>query len=99
MQMSPETAFFKESGFNLWNVNDSKAPVTFSRSGSKGIIGWQSFGEKEFSNLEVDFSKNIGFCSGFQFKSKRDIIVLDFDIFSKGTKNDEVYKYQKYGFK
>lgn len=91
--MSAEVVFFKESGFNLWNVNDSKAPVTFSKGVSKGIVGWQSFGEKEFGNLDVDFTKNIGFCSGFQYKSKRDIIVLDFDIFSKGVKNDEVAKY------
>lgn len=89
-KLSSEASFFKESGFNLWNINDSKAPITIVNGISKGIVGWQKFVEEDFNSLSIDYAKNIGFCTGYQYKSKRDIIILDFDIFSKGVKNEEV---------
>jgi len=93
MSLSLEASFFKDSGFNLWNVNDFKIPITINNSVSKGIVGWQNFTESDFSNISIDYSKNIGFYTGYQYKSKRDVIILDFDIFSKGVKNTEVAKY------
>lgn len=85
--------FIKASGLNIWNVNDAKAPITITNGVSKGITGWQNFNEDDFNNLQIDYAKNIGFCTGYQYKSKRDIIVLDFDIYSKGVKNNDILKY------
>lgn len=89
--LSPTAIFFKQSGFNIWNVNNDKCPIIINKNTSTiKITKWQHYGAKEFEELCVYLSRNIGFYSGYQHKSKRDIIVLDFDIYSKSIKNNDV---------
>jgi len=90
--ISLEVKFFKDNGFNLWNVNEEKKPCILTKNTKTGITGWQNYSAKDFEKLKVDYTQNIGFYSGYQYKSQLNIIVLDFDIFSKGIKNDEVSK-------
>lgn len=92
-----EATFFITQGFNIWNVNDEKRPSRFPITSTSGIQGWQNFVEDDFRKLKVDYTKNIGFLAGYQWKSKRDILVMDFDMFSKGVINNSVVQlYDKF---
>ena len=95
---SVESLFFIEQGFNIWNVDKTKKPCKLSTSNTTiGISGWQNFTESDFINLHVDYTNNIGFLSGYQFKSKKYILVLDFDIYSNNVKNEYISKlYDKF---
>ena len=91
LAISPTAKFFMQSGFNLWNVNNDKCPIIINKNASTTkFTKWQLYGAKEFEELCVYLLRNIGFYSGYQHKSKRDIIVLDFDIYSKSIKNNDV---------
>lgn len=96
--VSPIVLFFKQSGFNIWNINKDKCPIIIHKDASRtNITKWQNYGSTEFENLKVCYSQNIGFYCGYQHKSKRDIIILDFDIFSKKVRNIEVANlYEKF---
>jgi hypothetical protein len=97
LTISQEATFFKDQGFNIWNVNDEKRPSRYPITSTSGIQGWQHFVEEDFKILKVDYTKNIGFLSGYQWKSKRDILVMDFDMYSKGIINNSVVQlYDKF---
>jgi len=85
-----EALFFQANNFNIWNINDYKKPINIVNN--KGLVGWQYYGLEEFTNLKVDLTKNIGFLSGYQYNTSKFIIVLDFDIFSKKKKNENIAK-------
>lgn len=84
--ISNEAIFFKHNNFNLWNINEFKKPINISTN--FGLTDWSKYNLDDFNKLRVDLTKNIGFLSGYQYKTKQFIIVLDFDIFSKKKKND-----------
>lgn len=89
--ISPTALYFRQSGFNIWNINKDKCPIIINKdTTTTNITKWQNYGATDFENLKVYYSKNIGFYCGYQHKSKRDIIILDFDIFSKSVKNIKV---------
>ena len=88
--ISNEAIFFKHNNFNLWNINEFKKPINISTN--FGLTEWSKYNLEDFNKLRVDLTKNIGFLSGYQYKTKQFIIVLDFDIFSKKKKNDTIVK-------
>ena len=79
--INQEVLFFQENNFNLWNINDLKKPINILTN--YGLKDWSKYCLEDFNKLKVDLTKNIGFLSGYQYKSNQFIIVLDFDIFSK----------------
>ena len=85
-----EALFFQDNNFNLWNINDSKKPINILTN--FGLIAWHKYELEDFNKLNVDLTTNIGFLSGYQFKTGQFIIVLDFDIFSKKKKDENIAK-------
>lgn len=90
--MDNEIGFLESKGLNIWNIDNDKRPCMINNTLQYEIEDWQNYTEKDFKKLKVDYKKNIGFYSGYQYKSKLYIIVLNFDIFDKGVKNDMVEK-------
>jgi hypothetical protein len=88
--ISQEAEFFQANNFNLWNINDLKKPINISTN--YGLKDWSKYCLEDFNKLNVDLTKNIGFLSGYQYKSNQFIIVLDFDIFSKKKKDENIAK-------
>jgi hypothetical protein len=88
--ISQESAFFQANNFNLWNINDLKKPINILTN--YGLKDWSKYCLEDFNKLKVDLTKNIGFLSGYQYKSNQFIIVLDFDIFSKKKKDENIAK-------
>jgi hypothetical protein len=80
--------FIKSCKLNIWNVSNMKNPI----NKGVGIIGWNNYDVESFNRLDVDYTKNIGFLSGFQYNTKKYIIVLDFDIYNKEGKDSNVEK-------
>jgi len=88
--INQEALFFQANNFNLWNINDLKKPINISTN--YGLKDWSKYCLEDFNKLKVDLTKNIGFLSGYQYKSNQFIIVLDFDIFSKKKKDENIAK-------
>ena len=88
--ISQEAIFFQSNNFNLWNINELKKPINSSTN--YGLKDWSKYCLEDFDKLKVDLTKNIGFLSGYQYKSNKFIIVLDFDIFSKKKKDENIAK-------
>jgi hypothetical protein len=88
--INQEALFFQANNFNLWNINDLKKPINILTN--YGLKDWSKYCLDDFNKLKVDLTKNIGFLSGYQYKSNQFIIVLDFDIFSKKKKDENIAK-------
>ena len=88
--INQEVLFFQANNFNLWNINDLKKPINILTN--YGLKDWSKYCLEDFNKLKVDLTKNIGFLSGYQYKSNQFIIVLDFDIFSKKKKDENIAK-------
>lgn len=86
--------YFKSLGFNLWNVSAKKVPITYD---DKPICKWSELPTNFFHENKIHPNKNIGFLSGQQFQSNKNIIILDFDIKTKeGIDQDTLKLYQDF---
>jgi hypothetical protein len=79
--------FFKKQGLNLYLVKD-KLPAQRNGDNLVGITGWQSLTDFSKYSKQIKKDDNFGFLSGFQYKSKKYIEILDFDIVSKTGINE-----------
>ena len=77
-----EVAFFEAMGFNIWNVSDTKNPIDSKR---KPLEKWskRTVFTRELYNPQL----NIGFLSGYQYRSGKYIIVLDFDLYDSESES------------
>jgi hypothetical protein len=79
--------FFKKQGLNLYLVKD-KLPAQRIDDNLVGITGWQNLTDFSKYSKQIKKDDNFGFLSGFQYKSKKYIEILDFDIVSKSGINE-----------
>ena len=79
--------FFNNQGLNLYLVKD-KLPAQRIGKNITGISGWQNLTDFTKYSKQIKNDDNFGFLSGFQYKSKKYIEILDFDIVSKSGINE-----------
>ena len=74
--------FYKSQGLNLYPVIE-KRPGHYVNGNLVGLPGWESIKDFEELSNSVKSNDNYGFRTGIQYKSNKNIIVLDFDNNSK----------------
>jgi hypothetical protein len=70
--------FFEKNKLNLYNVNSKKLPINKSGNG----FSWDELTLNDVGPDKYFHDRSIGFLSGYQLRSHKHIITLDFDIYN-----------------
>jgi len=78
----PLLEYYKGEGLNLYPVIE-KRPGHYVNNKLVGLSGWDSINDFNELSRSIKSNDNYGFRTGIQYKSNKNIIVLDFDNNSK----------------